>query len=233
MVVYGCGSNRDTSVGAARYSGNRKSRTSRAGFSIIELLVTVAIIGMLMAICSSALGKAMRAAKGIASGEAMHQKQIAKMATEQEKSPDPPTPEDAREAYRQVLDTGKNEAIMTEVLYVIRDDSEFRAYWNTLLNPENTDTPEYASDGSLVAYTKGGNEFQLAPMGDAAELQKGPYVVGWEFLSTVLSETSTGTLGSNVMFSDGHIDFVRYPGEFPVTAAVAKLSHEFVEDFVD
>lgn len=218
-------------MGAPRYLENRKSRRSQSGFSIIELLVAVAIIGMLMALYSSVLGKAMRAAKGVASGEAMHQKTITKMTGAP--APDQPTPEYAREVYRQVLDTGKNEAIMTEVLFVIRDDAEFRAYWNTLLNPENEDEPNYTSGGSLIAYTKGGNEFQLAPVGNAHEVQKGPYVVGWEFLSTVLSETSTGTLGSNVMYSDGHINFVRYPGEFPVTATVAKLSHEFVDDFVN
>jgi len=30
------------------------------------------------------------------------------------------------------------------------------------------------------------------------------------------------------MYSDGHIDYERYPGDFPVTRIVAELSHEFV-----
>jgi len=200
--------------------GNRQ-----AGFSIVELLVCVAIIGILLALYSSSLSKAMRAAKGVAAGEAMHQTQISKAAEAQ--SDEPPTKEDARYAFRQELDTGKGEAIMTEVLFIVRSDAEFKAYWNTLINEENEDELAFTSSGSLVAATKSGSEYTLPPVG--ANDGKGGYAIGWEFLSTVLSETGTGTLGANVMYSDGHIDFVKYPGAFPMTAAVAKFSHKFME----
>ena len=69
----------------------------------------------------------------------------------------------------------------------------------------------------------------LSPLDTGRYDPRGSYVVGWEFLSTVLSETSTGTLGAEVMYSDGHVSYVRYPGEFPMRRIVAELSHEYVE----
>ena len=53
----------------------------------------------------------------------------------------------------------------------------------------------------------------------------------WEFLSTHLAEMSRSSLVLDVMFGDGHVEPVRYPGAFPVTATVATLSHEFYLDF--
>ncbi|MEE8344029.1 MAG: type II secretion system protein [Woeseiaceae bacterium] len=212
-------------MGAQERRGGRGLAHSQSGFSIIELLVVVAIIGILMALYSSSLSKAMRMAKATATAEAMHQKVIASATSDEL----PPTAEDARDLYRQVVDTGKGEAILTELVFGVRDDREFDAYWHTLIDPRNTEEPQFEDGGSLIAKTKDGETFVLPPIHRGPRGALGAYTVGWEFLSTVLAETSTGTLGSEVFYSDGHVTYVRYPGEFPVTRLVAELSHTFVK----
>ncbi len=205
--------------------GARRLLLARSGFSIIELLVVVAIIGILLALYSSTLSRAMRMAKATATAEAFHQKTISKATSDEE----PPAAEDARELYRQVLDTGKHDAIMTELLFIVRNDRQFDAYWHTLIDPRNEEELQFEDNGSLIAKTKAGETVVLWPIRKGSRSSRGPYAVGWEYLSTVLSDTSTGTLGSEVVYSDGHVTYVRYPGEFPMTRLVAELSHKFVK----
>lgn len=202
----------------------RQAKRDQAGFSLIELLVVVAIIGLLMAMYSTALSKAFRLAKGVATAEAMHQNAIAGMADGHEYE----GPKDPRASFRLVVDTGKSETIVSRLLYIVRTDEEFRAYWHTLLNPGNTATPVINNSGNLIAMTGEGKRFELPPIGTEVGDGKGPHVVGWEFISTHLEDTANGNIGGNVMYSDGHIQFVNYPGKFPMTPTVARLSHRFV-----
>lgn len=46
----------------------------------------------------------------------------------------------------------------------------------------------------------------------------------WDFPSTTVSEFSHVPGGSNVMYMDGHVEFIKYPGKFPITATMAKLA---------
>ncbi|HRK35331.1 MAG TPA: type II secretion system protein [Candidatus Hydrogenedentes bacterium] len=202
----------------------------KAGFSMVETLVVVAIIGILMALYLPTLAKALRKAQEVAVKESARQHKIGKMADAANfanKSTDGPGRDEARAAFRQTLDLGKGTSmIASELLDVVVSDQEFQAYYTTLLDPSNT-APLVWNGGRLVA-SDGSNTYLLKPMeafhGDSAVPQL------WEFISTDLTETSSGTLGSTVMYTDGHVNYVRYPQEFPISPLVAQLSHEFMQN---
>ena len=117
---------------------SRKRYLETSGTTLMETLVVLAIIMVILTFQVPALTKALRMAKGVAAGEAMHQNDISSMATSSESNFQPKRAE-ARRAFRQVVDAGKFEATVTQMVYVVRNDDEFRAYWHTLLNPKNTE----------------------------------------------------------------------------------------------
>lgn len=202
-------------------------RVGEEGHSLLETLVVLAIIGTLIVLQAPALTKALRLAKATAGKEAVRQRAIGRMA-DSKGAPGRPTKEEARSAFYQVVATEYGQEITSEMLFVVRDDAEFRAYWYTLLDPGNPGTLQFSSSGELVAVNAEGDEFTLRPI---RELLDGAarYPMSWEFISTVLSETSRGDLGGNVEWSDGHVAYVSYPLGFPMTPTVALLSHRFLE----
>lgn len=194
------------------------------GFSLVETLVVLAILSILMAMLVTSLTKALRMAKATAAGETMRHGGI-------ERSMDEPSPLDnpraaAREAFRQTVDYGKGETIVSELLFVVQTDDEFRAYWHTLLNPRNSGPVEFSEDGTLMAQKPSGHLFRLPRVGTD---RVSGYPIAWEFISTDLSETSRGDLGGMVVYHGGATEYVRYPGPFPMTPAVASLSHRYME----
>lgn len=204
---------------------------SKEGHSLIETLVVLSIILILMALYLPTLAKAMRKAKEVAGKEAQYQQAIGRMA-DGANSVRPgdarPGRAEAQEAFRQELDIGKGDTmIVSEMLYVVTNDNEFRAYWHTLLNPANGAPLTYAG-GGLNAYDVDNNLYVL-PLAETFAGRNGTHVLGWEFISTDLGETSSGTIGGNVLYSDGHSRYVRYPDEFPMTPTVAELSHAFMQ----
>ena len=208
-----------------------KRRATR-GFSLVETLVVLAIMLILMALYLPTLSKAMRKAKEVAGKEAFRQQAIGKFADGANSARGKPTPktrDQARQAFRQTLDIGKGDnMLVSEMLYIVTSDAEFRAYYHTLLNPANAAPLEYDPDGSLKAYDEDSNQFSLKP---AEIVDSSSYILAWEFLSTKPTETTSGSSGGNVLHSDGHIAYLRYPQDFPMTRTVAELSHQFMEDF--
>ena len=203
----------------------------KSGFSLIETLVVVAIISILMALYLPVLAKALRKAKEIAGKEGMRQEHIGRMADGANaagaQAGDRPGRDEARAAFRQELQLDSDEMmICSEMLYVVQSDDEFRAYYHTLLDPSNTAPLEWAGGGALIA-SDGTNTYQLAPM-DAIGLQSSTIPRLWESISSVLTDTSSGTLGGNVLYADGHVVYVRYADQFPMTRTVATLFHEFM-----
>jgi len=201
---------------------------------MVELLVVVAIIGIIASMYMVALSRARSKAKQVAAVEAIRQKHIGKLADTaniaRPQKKERPGRKKCREAYRQTLETGSGKTLVTRLLYVVENEAEFRAYWHTLIDLDASGKLEFRN-GGLVASDEEGNEHVLAPL-DVNLLQSNgeSFPVSWEFLSRDMSEMSSGSIGANVLYSDGHIEYVPYPGDYPVCPTVAELSHRFVED---
>jgi len=200
----------------------------RGGFSLLELLICVAIIGVLMALSSQALSKAFRAAKQTAAAEGMHQEQIAGLV---EGSPEwnaANLRNHAREKYRKIIDTGKQDSIITELVFHVHTDEEFRAYWHTLLNPERTENLEFTSDGRLIATDDADNTSYLVRMEHDCLYSGEAHPSMWDYLSTSLSDMSTGSTTIQVLYLDGDIQKIKYGRTFPATRTVADLGHRYM-----
>lgn len=198
----------------------------RRGHTLVESLVVVAIIMVMLSVALPHYWSAIRLAKQTAAAEAHHQRTIAHSVD----GPDAPgMREDARRAYREMVDAGKFETAITEMLYVVTNDAEFEAYWHTLIDPANTEPLEFR-DGELVARDFSGEVFFLKRIRDAQGYPaRGEYPVGWDFISTNMAHMTVGGLGATVAYST-HQAYVKYPGAFPVTPVVARLSARFMAE---
>lgn len=203
------------------------------GFSLIELLVVVAIIGVMMAMTLAGLSKAKGAADRVSKAEGMRQHAMGEMADNANLAKpvtEKPSRTECRAAFHQWLEEPEENGnpLATEMLYVVRTEAEFAAYYHTLINKDNTTPLEYANN-MLNAYDPDGNTFLLPPLGDplyAAE-RYGRLPMAWEFLSTDMSETNLTSRIINVLYTDGSVKPMRYGSGYPVTRLVAELSHDF------
>ncbi len=75
---------------------------------------------------------------------------------------------------------------------------------------------------------------RMAKRTAAGEEMRGPArIAKWDFLSTRLEETGRMDLGGNVVYTDGRVQYVPYPREFPMSRQVAELSHRFYMEVVN
>ncbi|MDQ1256895.1 MAG: Type secretion system protein [Candidatus Hydrogenedentes bacterium] len=207
-----------------------------SGFSLVELLVVVAIIGILMSMYAATLSKARDKAVQVAVGEGMRQDHLGKMADHVNMARPPAeklegaSREACRAAFRQQVRIAEFDALMTEMKYRVQNDDEFRAYWYTLINPAVTEPLEFAPNGDLIAKDETGRRYALQPLGTigVGAMPSGNYPVSWEFLSVDLGDTTMSGLGVNVIFNDGHREYLVYPDRFPCTPTVATLTREYV-----
>ncbi len=208
---------------------------SRAGYSILELLIVVGIISILVFLQLGAMHRVLGKVKNSARAEAIRQAALSREADAVHEGPmrtEPANRLECIQAFKQTLDTGKEKIFVSEMLYVVRNGEEFRAYWNTMLNPNALYLPEIV-DGVLIARDPEGNIYRLPALyGSHLDANKahGLFPIAWDFLSSNLADNTSGELGSEVLYSDGHMEFVRYPGKFPAVKEVADLTRQFVID---
>ncbi len=198
----------------------------REGFSLLELLIVVAIIAILMTMYLATFGKVRSKAVGVAAAEGMRQGKLGRMADDangKQGPPKYPTREECRAAFREKIGDGLHQ---TRMLYRVSSDHEFEAYYFTLIDRAATDDLVY-EHRRLVAKDRDGNRYLLTLMG--AFNDDSSYVpVAWEYLSTFMGDMNGTGLGGDVLWGDGHIDYVKYQDEFPMTKQVAELCRRFV-----
>jgi prepilin-type N-terminal cleavage/methylation domain-containing protein len=197
------------------------------GFSLIELLVVIAIVSILAMMQVQAGIKALRQARAVATGEAMRQNKIGHMSDNANlgrlSGDTAATRKACRDVFRGMYETGKAEAAVTEVLYALRTDRDFDAYYHTLIDPDATGELVF-QDGKLKAKTGDGAEVLLEPLNDRIT----GVATMWEFLATNMSNMTTGT-NVRVMYNDGHVESVQYPSRFPASRIVAELGQDYME----
>jgi prepilin-type N-terminal cleavage/methylation domain-containing protein len=208
-----------------------------AGHTLVETLVVLAIIGVLMATAMPHYVRAIRSAKRVAVMEGKRQENLVRNAGgDGARRPvslaNPDLLRDqARRAYRTRIDAGDFDFYVTELIFRVSSDAEFRAYWHTLID-RNATGPIVASDGGgILARDPDGNTVALEAAYDGIlPGDDEPVPIGWDFLATELGHSAIGDLGASVLQSDGTSYYARYPDAFPVSRTVAELSQRFMDE---
>jgi prepilin-type N-terminal cleavage/methylation domain-containing protein len=199
-------------------------RRSSEGFSLLELLICVAIIGILMAMYMTTFGKVHRKAKQVVVGEGMRQGRIGDMADNANSQTIKfATQDECRAAFRQEV---SEDQFVTRTLYAVTSDDEFEAYYFTVISEDADEELRYEYN-MLVAKDKSGRTHHLVPLTGFDE-GFSALPVAWEFVSTNMGDMNGTGIGGEVMWGDGHIEYLHYPGEFPMTPKVAQLGRRFM-----
>ena len=94
----------------------------------------------------------------------------------------------------------------------------------------NVDAPAGNGGGETVYRLRDGIErFLLTDINHAAasNAAQSTVFVMWDNVATDTAMFNHVPGGSNVLYMDGHVDYVRYPTGPPVTKAVAQIMHLF------
>jgi prepilin-type processing-associated H-X9-DG protein len=82
-----------------------------------------------------------------------------------------------------------------------------------------------ASGKTIYRLREGIERFFISDINNAAASSKGQseLAVMWDILDTNPSDFNHVPGGANVLFMDGHVSFLKYPSEHPVTRAFAEM----------
>ena len=86
---------------------------------------------------------------------------------------------------------------------------------------------EYGGDGRVLYRIREGIErFMITDINNPAASSKAQsdITVFFDELSTDIHEFNHIPGGANVLFMDGHVEFIKYPGDFPVTTIIAWIT---------
>lgn len=209
---------------------------SRRGHSLVESLVVIAIIAILFATQAPALSRAVRAARQMEAQHSIRQEGIGRMAdnanSDRTYRRASVTRDEARAAFRRAVKVAQGEILVTEMLYEVRTEAEFRAYWHTLIDPAASAALEFDGGYLEARDPESGETFELRPV-EESFMPSGDYVRMWEFLTTRGDSSTASTGRITIMKANGQIDALRYPGEFPAVRVVAELSQRFADAYPD
>jgi len=103
-----------------------------------------------------------------------------------------------------------------------------------IVNPTDTSLPFGNGDGDTVFRLREGIErFLITDInnpGASAKAQSDIFV-SWDITSTVPSGFNHVPGGSNVLYLDGHVEFIRYPGDAPLTRTTAEFAGALARAF--
>jgi len=85
---------------------------------------------------------------------------------------------------------------------------------------------EYGGSGTLYQVREGIERFFISDINNPAATNEAQSEVPimLDFLSTVPGDFNHVPGGANVLFMDGHVQFIRYPSDWPVTIIVAQIA---------
>ncbi|MFO7973721.1 MAG: DUF1559 domain-containing protein [Candidatus Hydrogenedentota bacterium] len=114
------------------------------------------------------------------------------------------------------------------LLLTLADAGYFSALQGLFGNVDqyDADIPYTNTNGeekSIYRLREGIERFMITDINNPASSAKAQseIAVMWDYFGTDASDSNHVPGGSNVLFMDGHVQFIRYPGEFPVCVVMA------------
>jgi len=111
-----------------------------------------------------------------------------------------------------------------EALAILEDTGDDLGAWAAVIDGDIS----MGDDGTLYRLREGIERFLITDINNpAASAQAQSEIpVYYDELSTEIKEFNHVPGGANVLFMDGHVEFIKYPGEWPVCSIVAAITGE-------